>query len=256
MPVWPRPTSSFSSPRVITCCCTSPHDGAFGAGGELLVLERGEGPTCSTPRPALHRRPLEPVLRPDRLLLRRGDGRGDRRADVDARVQHQLGHRPPAGDRARRRARRRRARGPQPRLLHHRRLGVGRGGVEARPRALPGQRRAAAHQGDRARPSPTTASRSARSRSPACPASRSPSARRRSTSPTSRTPTLPAPDGDDPERPAPALLAEIERAIAAAGPDEVALIIAEPVQNAGGCLVPPPGYWHGLREIADGTACC
>jgi adenosylmethionine-8-amino-7-oxononanoate aminotransferase len=29
------------------------------------------------------------------------------------------------------------------------------------------------------------------------------------------------------------------------------MIIAEPVQNAGGCLVPPDGYWAGLREIAD-----
>src|SRR4051795_1933006 len=47
------------------------------------------------------------------------------------------------------------------------------------------------------------------------------------------------------------LLDEVEAAVVAAGPDEVALIIAEPVQNAGGCLVPPPGYWRGLREIAD-----
>jgi adenosylmethionine-8-amino-7-oxononanoate aminotransferase len=31
----------------------------------------------------------------------------------------------------------------------------------------------------------------------------------------------------------------------------VAMIIAEPVQNAGGCLVPPDGYWPGLRRIAD-----
>jgi adenosylmethionine-8-amino-7-oxononanoate aminotransferase len=31
----------------------------------------------------------------------------------------------------------------------------------------------------------------------------------------------------------------------------VAMIIAEPVQNAGGCLVPPDGYWPGLRELAD-----
>ena len=37
------------------------------------------------------------------------------------------------------------------RLLHQRRLGVGRGGVEARPRALPRDRPAAAHQGDRPR---------------------------------------------------------------------------------------------------------
>ena len=36
-----------------------------------------------------------------------------------------------------------------------------------------------------------------------------------------------------------------------AGADEVALIIAEPVQNAGGSITPPPGYWTGLREIAD-----
>ena len=36
-----------------------------------------------------------------------------------------------------------------------------------------------------------------------------------------------------------------------AGPETVAMIIAEPVQNAGGCLVPPEGYWPGLRAIAD-----
>ena len=35
------------------------------------------------------------------------------------------------------------------------------------------------------------------------------------------------------------------------GPDTIAVIIAEPVQNAGGCLTPPPGYWQGLRELAD-----
>ncbi len=48
-----------------------------------------------------------------------------------------------------------------------------------------------------------------------------------------------------------ALLAEIDQAINEEGPDTVAVIIAEPVQNAGGCLVAPPGYWQGLREIAD-----
>jgi adenosylmethionine-8-amino-7-oxononanoate aminotransferase len=47
------------------------------------------------------------------------------------------------------------------------------------------------------------------------------------------------------------LLDEVEQAVLAEGPDTVAMIIAEPVQNAGGCLVPPPGYWAGLREIAD-----
>lgn len=47
------------------------------------------------------------------------------------------------------------------------------------------------------------------------------------------------------------LLAELEDAIAQEGPEEVAIVIAEPIQNAGGCLVPPPGYWQGLREICD-----
>ncbi len=48
-----------------------------------------------------------------------------------------------------------------------------------------------------------------------------------------------------------ALLAELEAAIEAEGPDTVAMIIAEPVQNAGGCLIPPPGYWSGVRRLAD-----
>lgn len=60
-----------------------------------------------------------------------------------------------------------------------------------------------------------------------------------------------APDGDDPVAFCARLLAEVEQAVLAAGPDEVALIIAEPVQNAGGSITPPPGYWTGLREIAD-----
>jgi adenosylmethionine-8-amino-7-oxononanoate aminotransferase len=47
------------------------------------------------------------------------------------------------------------------------------------------------------------------------------------------------------------LLEEMERAILETGPETVAMIIAEPVQNAGGALVPPEGYWAGLRAIAD-----
>jgi adenosylmethionine-8-amino-7-oxononanoate aminotransferase len=67
----------------------------------------------------------------------------------------------------------------------------------------------------------------------------------------SNTNSFRAPDGENPEAFCRRLLAELREAIDAAGPDEVALIIAEPVQNAGGCLVAPPGYWQGLREIAD-----
>jgi adenosylmethionine-8-amino-7-oxononanoate aminotransferase len=60
-----------------------------------------------------------------------------------------------------------------------------------------------------------------------------------------------APEGDDPAALCTRLLDEMERAIVEAGPETVAMIIAEPVQNAGGCLVPPDGYWPGLRELAD-----
>ncbi|HEX3240276.1 MAG TPA: aspartate aminotransferase family protein [Solirubrobacterales bacterium] len=47
------------------------------------------------------------------------------------------------------------------------------------------------------------------------------------------------------------LLAEVERTVAEEGPETVAAIFAEPLQNAGGCLVPPRGYWAGLRQICD-----
>ena len=47
------------------------------------------------------------------------------------------------------------------------------------------------------------------------------------------------------------LLAEVDAVIDEEGADTVAAIIAEPMQNAGGCLEPPPGYWPGLRAIAD-----
>lgn len=47
------------------------------------------------------------------------------------------------------------------------------------------------------------------------------------------------------------LLEEIERVIEHEGAETIAMIIAEPVQNAGGCLQPPDGYWPGLREICD-----
>ncbi len=56
---------------------------------------------------------------------------------------------------------------------------------------------------------------------------------------------------DDPAAHCAQLLEEMERTIVETGPETVALIIAEPVQNAAGCLVPPEGYWAGLRELAD-----
>ncbi len=43
----------------------------------------------------------------------------------------------------------------------------------------------------------------------------------------------------------------IEEAIEFGPPETVAAVILEPVQNAGGCLVPPPDYWKRVREICD-----
>jgi adenosylmethionine-8-amino-7-oxononanoate aminotransferase len=35
------------------------------------------------------------------------------------------------------------------------------------------------------------------------------------------------------------------------GPETVAAVILEPVQNSGGCFVPQDGYWQRVREICD-----
>src|ERR687889_1065099 len=73
--------------------------------------------------------------------------------------------------------------------------------------------------------------------------------------PAFKAPFEPLPDGflhiantrQDPEGAADA----IEEAIRFAGPETVAAVFLEPVQNGGGCLVPPPDYWRRAREICD-----
>src|SRR3989442_50287 len=47
------------------------------------------------------------------------------------------------------------------------------------------------------------------------------------------------------------LLDELEHTIEAAGADTIAMVIMEPVQNAGGAFTPPEGYWRGVRELCD-----
>jgi adenosylmethionine-8-amino-7-oxononanoate aminotransferase len=47
------------------------------------------------------------------------------------------------------------------------------------------------------------------------------------------------------------LLEDLEESIVQAGPETVAMVIFEPVQNAGGSYTPPAGYFAGVREICD-----
>jgi adenosylmethionine-8-amino-7-oxononanoate aminotransferase len=44
---------------------------------------------------------------------------------------------------------------------------------------------------------------------------------------------------------------DIEQRIEMEGPNSVAAVLLEPLQNAGGAIPPPPGYWQRVREICD-----
>ncbi len=47
------------------------------------------------------------------------------------------------------------------------------------------------------------------------------------------------------------LLDDLEQTIHAEGPDTIAMVIMEPVQNAGGAFTPPEGYFQGVRALCD-----
>ncbi|CAE7363482.1 GABA-TP3 [Symbiodinium natans] len=47
------------------------------------------------------------------------------------------------------------------------------------------------------------------------------------------------------------LAAELEEAILKEGPDQVAAFFAEPLQGAGGVILPPAGYFPAMREVCE-----
>jgi adenosylmethionine-8-amino-7-oxononanoate aminotransferase len=57
--------------------------------------------------------------------------------------------------------------------------------------------------------------------------------------------------GDTPEEFGVWAADRIAEAIEFEGPDTVACVYLEPVQNSGGCFPPPPGYFQRVREICD-----
>jgi adenosylmethionine-8-amino-7-oxononanoate aminotransferase len=57
--------------------------------------------------------------------------------------------------------------------------------------------------------------------------------------------------GDDPEAFGRWAADRIAEVIEFEGPDTVAAVFLEPVQNSGGCFPPPPGYFQRVREICD-----
>ena len=133
------------------------------------------------------------------------------------------------------------------RVLHLGRLRVGRVGLEAGAPALPRARRELApHRHLAPRLLPRLLARSALDHGhPGC--ARRPSSRSCPTRATSLNTDPRQNPGDDPLAAADA----IEQAILAEGPENVCMVILEPVQNAGGTLVPPPGYAQRVREICD-----
>ena len=56
---------------------------------------------------------------------------------------------------------------------------------------------------------------------------------------------------EDPEQLAQLCLQDLKNTIEQVGPEHIAAFVAEPVQGAGGVIVPHASYWPGLRKLLD-----
>lgn len=59
------------------------------------------------------------------------------------------------------------------------------------------------------------------------------------------------PEGETEEQFTAMLLDDMEHRILSEGPETIAMIILEPVQNSGGAFTPPKGYFQGVRALCD-----
>ncbi len=217
-----------------------------------VIIARGGPLHLGRQGQALPRRPRRAVRRAGRARPHRA-GRGRRQAGQRAGVLPAVVLRAPQGGRAGRAAGRPRARRPQPGLLHHRRRRGGRERLEGGQAVLQADRQADEAQGDQPQHRLPRHPARARCRITGIPAAKAmfeplvPGAHKVPNTNFYRAPE----HGDDLEAFGRWAADRIEEAIEFEGPETVAAVFLEPVQNSGGCFPPPPGYFQRVREICD-----
>ena len=211
-------------------------------GPHVPIITRGKGWTdLGRPRQRVHRRSRRPVRRPGRPRPRRAR-RGGGQAGHGARLLPAVVLRPPAGHRARRAPRR--ATPPATST------GSSSPPAAARPSRPPGSWPSSTSSSPASRPStrsspapsPTTARRRAPCRSPASRPPRRCSSRwcpARIKVPNTNLYRAPEHLRDDEKAFGRWAADRIAEAIEFEGPDTVAAVFLEPVQNSGGCFPPP-----------------